>query len=431
MKRQHLLTAFLAAAAVVLTIGLGSCGEDENVNPGDPTSDDSDSQTDGQSSVEYSGIFTLPSSIAESSANSAPMQSALNTASTKSDRSNNMEMVRNIFNPVREYVGICNEAAEAVKNYIEDASTKSNLGEYTVTYEGEVRYLVVTNATNSSYTRRYEFYKSSNKLTNTSISEVDLASMDKGKVFISSNYSSYFDGDVEVDFDGSGSEEVMKVKLVGWAGANPTDKWAADNMYIEARKSGSNITLSGSSYHPRAGEAAPGEMYFNDGKARCYTFTAKVDEAQNRTTVNLSLPEADTDATSMDTTNFFASNSFASVYKRRALSVFRKTTNIDFKTVGAVVGVTDIQSNEAMTIDQFRRVIDGYYTNSRVANTDVNKLKFIFSLDNPVYFDENGFVTNGASSRSGFPGKSAVDSLSLVSPNRVKSLRGFRPVTNR
>lgn len=336
------------------------------------------------------------------------------------------EIVREIFGAIRAYAGLADELRRLIKEMLEKIPT--NLPE---TYSGPLGdgayLLTIERSPKPAYTHRIVLQTATGA---EKIASVELDNVGRKKGIVTLNVgkldpSSAPTARVRLTFDGTdASDRRMIVEASGLLAApNPEDDWALGGLKIDARKQGSTILLSGNSHHPYAGMNDD----FMPDAARNYVFVAKIDEAADRATVKLAVPTDDVRAGS----TFFTEHSVGAVFTAAVHDWAKKrpASEVNFAAVAALPKVAAAltqpppKSNSEMTQAQF---VDLLRAVRQVdpSNKDVANILFVTSLDNPVYFNNQGYVSNGdTAGLSGYPSPSDLERISVIEPTEVRDLK--------
>ena len=197
------------------------------------------------------------------------------------------------------------------------------------------------------------------------------------------------------------------------------------------------IHLSASSYHPYL------DSILGDTVGYCYTYTAVADTTHNRAVVNLGLPPA----TYADTTLLFTEYGVTNIFGRVFIDYEIKTLDDSSKMILATsykdsITILDIiwkiehdpsfvlrdpSEADSMTVDNLifylelnKNIIPLLSPEDRITYI---ALLWIIKINQPVFFDENGYVGNGETVPSGFEAIAAITcNCSLFIPLTVKEL---------
>lgn len=412
VKHKFLLFPLLLTLLAVFVTGCGDKTTDPPTGGGD---------TNSTGAIE--GIISLPASLTGDSSASAP---TIRMAATPTTISNNEQTIQDVFTMFRDYVAFVDDVAQGIEGFIQEIPTNIDNYEGPYAQNGVNWYIVFTNNAQLStdYTHRVEFYKGTNKEDLTFLFEIDNVGRNKGIAKATSNYSDAFPCNILVEFDASGEEDVMTVKIEGVLDnvTNP-DPWQLDNIIVDVRRTNGMLYLSANSYHPLAGSntAADADVFTN-GEQVCYIITAVVDETADKAVVNLALPEVTETLGSTPFTTF----SLAQKYTEKVVAYWRTVpeTNTSLYDVATLLGLTNKPATNAeLTVAQFTDIVTAMYTHEGITNEDVNSMYFVSQLNNPVYLTLDGLVTNGTTATvTGFPSASELDAITAISITDVTNV---------
>ncbi|MBI2058466.1 MAG: hypothetical protein HYT87_01710 [Nitrospirae bacterium] len=412
MGEKKFLTGFLAVG-----LAFAGCGAQE------------DTKTSGSGSVSgASGIgvsasdvgFDLPKSISsQSQVRGAPERATTLTAAQKA-------AVKEIFGAIRLYVGIGAQFRDLIKDIVGNVPT--NLPDnWSGPIENGKFNLTVQKSTKTGLTHKLTLDPLPADGSRIIVLEFDNVGRKKGIITLNLNRmdpSLPKEGRVRLTFDASNeADKQMVIEASGLLEKqDPLDDWKMDAIKLDARKQGSIILLSGNSHHPYAGAD---DKWFGQA-ARNYVFVARIDEAADRATVKLAVP---TDGVKTDA-NFFTTYGVGAVFTDAVYSYAKNApkAEMDFAAIAALLQTTGKlkegvpTSNAVMTKAQFLdilRVVGEVDPN----NKEVANISFVMALDNPVFFDASGYVSNGSTTPTGYSAPADLDKLAIIEPTEVRDLK--------